>query len=504
MLFSSNPRYIGPPLGLLSITKLLDLKKYDVKIVTKNEYPDFEDEVVKQCKGALCLGISVISGYPVKVAKRVSQRVKEKYPKLPIIWGGWQTTTLPEVTLQDPYVDYICMGQGERTFSQFVETIDSGKLSGLKNILHLGYKKGKKIILNERTGTQDINDLPDFDMNLIKWEKYLEITDFGKRVIRMTTSYGCPYRCAFCCEPLNSRRIWKTDSAEKVVNYIKKLREKVDFDGLMIVDSNFFVDEKRVIGICEGIISNGFNIKLGQVNGRTNNLVKYAPSTWKLLQKSGLYNILIGAESGNEETLAFINKDATVEDTLRLAKICDKYNILLVASVIVGLPTQRYFEDNEKAFQEDLNSVIDLYNKISQAGSKHHLLIFPYAPLPFSSLYDKAIELGFVPPTDIESWSNYEFTSVHVPWIPKKGFQKVVVLNYISMVVGIDYKYFLNSVPPVFKLLMVPPISLLKAVGGWRFKKKFLSFPVDMHLFHFGMSSFVRINKVLKMVNMQG
>ena len=79
VLFSANTRYIGPPLGLLSITKLLDTDKYDIKIITRNEYDNYEEEVVKQCEGALCLGISVISGFPVKVAKKVSQMVKEKY-----------------------------------------------------------------------------------------------------------------------------------------------------------------------------------------------------------------------------------------------------------------------------------------------------------------------------------------------------------------------------------------------------------------------------------------
>jgi len=87
VLFSANPRYIGPPLGLLSITKLIDFNKYDVKIITHNEYPNYEDAVVEECENAICLGISVITGSPIKVAKKISQRVKKRYPNLPIIWG---------------------------------------------------------------------------------------------------------------------------------------------------------------------------------------------------------------------------------------------------------------------------------------------------------------------------------------------------------------------------------------------------------------------------------
>lgn len=501
VLFSSNTRYIGPPLGLLSITKLLDLKEFDVKIITKNEFPNYEEEVLKECEGAICLGISTITGFPVKVAMKISQMVKKKYPELPIIWGGWQTTTLPEETLKAPYVDYVCMGQGEKVFAKLIQVIISGNLSGLSAITGLGYKKGKKIIINPRNPTEDIESMPDFDMDLIDWEKYLEVTDFGKKVIRITTSYGCPYRCGFCCEPFNSQRRWQAFSAPRVIRFIRELKKRVEFDALMVVDSNFFINEKRVRDICKGILKNKWKIKIGQVNGRTNNLVKYKPDTWKLLKKAGFYNILIGAESGNEETLRFINKDATVEDTLMLSRICNKYNILLVASVIVGLPTNKYFKDKASAFQDDMNDIIDLYTKISSNGSIHHLLVFPYAPLPFSPLYEEAKKLGFIPPKGLSEWSNYEFTNVHVPWIPKKGLQKILVLNYISTIVGIDFSYLLNSVHPFLRFIISPFLQLFKYIGTWRLKNKFLYCPLDMFIFNIGTRMFILLNERYKMVN---
>jgi len=504
VLFGSNIRYVGVPLGLLSITELLDPKKYDIRIITKNEYPNFKEEVIKQCDGAFCLGISTITGFPVSVAKEVSQEIKRIYPNIPIIWGGWQPTTLPEVTLKTPYVDFICMGQGERTFKQFIDILSSEKFSEFAHISGLGYKKGKKIILNKRHGTEEIESLPDFQMNLIQWDKYLEVTDFGKKVLRISTSYGCPYRCAFCCEPFNSQRLWKANTPTQVIRLLKKMRKIIKFDGITIVDNNFFINEKRVIDICKGLIKNKFNIKIGQLSGRTNNLVQYKPTTWKLMKKAGLYNILIGAESGNEDTLISINKDATVQDTLNLAKICNRYRILLIPSVIVGLPNKKYFVNPNRAFQEDLEGIIDLYNKISLSGSHHHLLTFPYAPLPFSPLYSKAIELGFIPPKGIDNWSKYEFTEVHVPWIPAKGFQKIQVLNYISTVAGIDYSHLLNSVPYIIKIILAPVIQLFKRIGQWRFKTKFLEFPFDMWIFNLGSTVFISLNKRFRLVNIGG
>ena len=109
-------------------------------------------------------------------------------------------------------------------------------------------------------------------------------------MLRIATSYGCPHRCSFCCELYNSKRRWKALSADRVIEFLNKLRKKVHFDGLMIVDSNFFVEERRVVEICKELIKNNFKLKIGQVNGRTNDLVRYQKSTWELLRKAGEFN----------------------------------------------------------------------------------------------------------------------------------------------------------------------------------------------------------------------
>ncbi|OGC69309.1 hypothetical protein A2415_02945 [candidate division WWE3 bacterium RIFOXYC1_FULL_39_7] len=475
-----------------------------MKIITINEYPNAEEVVLEECEGAMCLGISVISGFPLKVARRVSEKVKEKYPKLPIVWGGWLATTLPEEALKLPFVDYICMGQGERFFGRLIDVLSRNRLEELKDIPRLGYKKNGELILSQREGTDSLDDLPEYNLDLVNWEKYLEITDFGKRVLRITTSYGCPHRCAFCCEPLSSKRMWKGETAEQILDRVKELRKRVDIDGLMIVDSNFFVSEKRAVDFFQGLLDNDIHIKVGQVNGRTNVMVRFAPSTWELMEKAGLYNILVGAESGSEQTLSFVNKDATVEDTYKLVKLCDKYHVQMGASIIVGLPTDDYAKDPEKAFQADLESVIDLYNGISEGGFKHHLIVFAFGPLPFSPLWERSIEIGFKPPKDIDGWSTYALRDADVPWIPKKAYQKVVLLNYVSMVLSMDLTFLLASIPSFFSIPVKPTLALFKKIASWRFHKKYLEFPLDMWIFYGIMYSFKKINQVFKMVNITG
>lgn len=505
VLFDSNLQYVGTPLALLSITRLLDTNKYDIHIITKTAHPNYEEEILKHCKEAICFGVTCITGSPIKNALRVSELVKSKYPSLPVIWGGWQPTTLPDVTLENPNIDYICIGQGERTFADFINMLEKNDFDNIHKIRGLSYKKNGLVYHNSAREIEDLNNFPDFDLSLIDWEKYLEITDYGALVLRVVTSYGCPFRCGFCCEPLASERKWKALSAERIIKFLINLRSVVDFDGLVITDNNFFVHEQRVVDFCKGLINNGFNIKFGQVNGRTSNLVKFKETTWELLKEAGLYNILIGAESANDATLELINKDAKVEDTYLLSQICRKYGIKLVISTIIGLPMPSYFKDNQQeAFNNEFAELKKLYKDLFSLDSNNHILTFPYTPLPLSPLYEKAIELGFKPPKSLAEWANYDITDVHINWLSKESINKIQILNHTSMIISIDYKYLLKKLPNIIRIIALPVLKFAQFISNLRIKHDFYNFPLDRIVFSLGVTIFRRVNRIFKLVNIGG
>ncbi len=502
VLFDSNIKYVGSPLALLSITKLLDVNKYDIRIITRTEYPNYENEILRQCEGAICFGVTCISGTPIKTALKVSGMVKQNYPALPIIWGGWQAITLPDVTLENPNIDYLCIGQGERTFYEFVNMLETNDFSNIAKIAGLSYKNHGVVIHNLPRESEDLNLFPDFDLHLINWEKYLEVVDYGKRVLRIVTSYGCAYRCGFCCEPFNTKRRWRALSSERIMTFLRNLYKLVEFDGLVIVDSNFFTNENRVVDFCAGLIKNNFNIRLGAVNGRTNELSKYKETTWELLQRAGLYQILIGAESASNETLKLINKGATVEETIMVAQLCKKYNIQLVVSTILGLPIDSYFGGGKnEAFDQEFRELFMFYKDL-QAIEPHTLLLaFVYTPLPSTPIYEKVINLGFIPPNTLEAWSDYELTDIHIDWVSKSNITKVQMLNFACGTMSVDFSYMIKALPLILKVIAIPIIAIAKCISGLRLKYNFLSFPIDMKSFYFGLKIFKKMNRVFRMVN---
>ena len=58
----------------------------------------------------------------------------------------------------------------------------------------------------------------------------------------------------------------------------------------------------------------------------------------------------MGAESGSQEVLNLINKDASVDDTVNLVKQAMEYSIVPVLSLMVGLP----------GVKDDINATIKL------------------------------------------------------------------------------------------------------------------------------------------------
>ena len=79
------------------------------------------DILAKQKPKIIGLGF-MSSLYPI--AKEVTRRIKERFPNIPIIWGGIHPTSAPEECIQD--VDYVCVGEGEQAIIDLCNALYTG------------------------------------------------------------------------------------------------------------------------------------------------------------------------------------------------------------------------------------------------------------------------------------------------------------------------------------------------------------------------------------------
>ena len=113
------------PLELLQIATGPAAEGYEIVLLDAMIEENYIEKVLEACDGALCFASSCILGYQVYDGYVVAQAVRERYPDLPIIWGGWFPSVIPEMYLEANVADAVCIGQGEIAFLEIVQAIDS-------------------------------------------------------------------------------------------------------------------------------------------------------------------------------------------------------------------------------------------------------------------------------------------------------------------------------------------------------------------------------------------
>src|SRR5579859_2053718 len=113
------------PLSLLHLSVALD-RTGSSKIIDGNVDRDFITETLgameRNAFGAV--GVSVMGGPQVAPAVAVSKAIRERFPAVPIIWGGYFPTLHTDTALAAPYVDYAIRGQGEESMSELVAALN--------------------------------------------------------------------------------------------------------------------------------------------------------------------------------------------------------------------------------------------------------------------------------------------------------------------------------------------------------------------------------------------
>lgn len=458
----------NPPLPLLAISAILDKEGYDIKIF---DYRQME-MALENIKGAICIGITCMTGYQICDGLAFARIAKGRYPDIPIVWGGRHPTLLPDDTVQNEFVDIVVRGQGELTFAELIRTIEnSGDLS---KVLGITYKDSGKVISNPDRPFEDVNNFPPLPYNLLDIEKHIARTRLGKRTIGYITSMGCPFHCGFCAEQSVFGRRWSALTAQRVIEDMRNLVKKYSVDSIILSDSNFFVSEKRVKDICEGI--RDLHISWGQVNGRADTLVKYALSTWRIMQESGLQYILAGAESGLDECLEIIQKEATVNDTFEFTRIAKNYGVRIQFSLFIGAPGL----EKKYSIEDELKSTLELIYQLHKINKDSEFLLFVYAPYPGTPLYEAAKQLGFKEPSKFEEWGHFDLNERHIPWVPDKYARLTWDLTYYLFFISGSLHRTIGNYPFPVKVFLLSALTPLYLLVLLRFKYRFFLFSFDV------------------------
>lgn len=455
VLYNPNAVFYTMPLALIAIGSYLDAEQYNIVIIDGRleKEPMLKiSEALQQ--NAVCFATTVLTGGPIKDALKVSRAVKEKFPNIPVVWGGWHPSLFPHQTLEETSVDVVVKGQGEITFAELLERFTQHQ--SLKGLLGTAYKENGIVVMNEERHMQDLNNFPAFNYDLIDVPAYIQLS--GRNQLDYISSQGCRFRCSFCADPTMYKRGWYGYSPERMGNEIEALWKKYKFNHVHLQDETFFTNAKRVKGVAEEFIQRKLPISwFGTM--RADQGVRLDDSVWELCKKSGLERVMIGMEAGTQEMLDWMQKDIKLEHIFDTAKKCIRYGIAINFSIIVGFPGET---------EESISATLNMVKELRKMSSTFNMGIFYYKPYPGNKIADELLANNYQFPATLEEWSDFDFVDTHKSdWISDKKIEEIEGFKF--------YQQLAYNKP-------TPAKFLVQQVAKWRVENKLYKFPVEKKL----------------------
>jgi radical SAM superfamily enzyme YgiQ (UPF0313 family) len=319
-----------------------------------------------------------------------------------------------------------------------------------------------------------MNLLPMPAWNLIDAKRYIKRLSHnpGERVIDFYTSKGCPFPCSFCYNLNFNKRKWRARSAERAAEEVEFLYSTYGVNYFIIHDDNFVVDKERALHFAELIIKKGLKLKYS-IDARVDYFEKVF---FAKLKESGLCEIRVGCESGSNRVLReIIQKGITLEQILEAVDVAKNLDLKLILSFVIGWPTETI---------EERQQTIDLIIKIQKIYPK--AAIYPlwiYIPYPGTTLFDKAVELGFRPPKSLEEWGSYSWGKAHVPWLANQ--KEYEMIHELSPFAWYNKTIFSLSNKSLKNILRHLAIRIFRPLVLFRFRHNFWGLPLDVRIIAF-------------------
>jgi hypothetical protein len=278
-----------------------------------------------------------------------ARKIKQNF-EVPIIFGGVHATSVPERIIKEPFVDYVCVGEGDFAVIELAESIRSKKPNF--SIPNIWSKNNGTIYSNDvRPPIADLNTLPFPDKGL-----YYETAPVFRYGYLISSSRGCPFSCTYCCNNIYNSLyeryggFIRKRNADNVIEELVIARAKYNPKFIHFVDEVFNYDYEWLKGFLEKYIK---EVKLPFSCYCYPNFTDKA--LIELLKKAGCFKVQIGLQTVDETKRAKVFKRGS--DAEKIAKTIDYFRdagVYITSDTIFGFP-----EESEK----ELISVCEFYNE---------------------------------------------------------------------------------------------------------------------------------------------
>ncbi|MGE5344611.1 MAG: B12-binding domain-containing radical SAM protein [Acidithiobacillales bacterium] len=451
VLYNPKAVFFTMPLGVLSVASHLPRDRYEVVLVDGRLEADPVGAVLSHLDGAICLGVSVLTGAPIHDAITICRAVKSRRPDLPVVWGGWHPSLFGRGCLEERSLDVTVQAQGEETFREILDRLDGG--SSLDGCAGCAYRAPDgSAVQNSPRAFADLNSLSAHDYGLLPVERYFVLK--GKRQLDYITSQGCFFRCAFCADPYVYGRKWVGLSPARVGEELGRLWKQYRFTDVNFQDETYFTYSERVEAIAEEIISRRLPITWAATM-RADQAERLTEDVMATCRRSGLRRVIIGVESGSQATIDRIKKDITLEQVFASAEKCRRHGVAVYFPFIVGFPNES---------DESVRASLDVARRLRAMSPAFETPFYYFKPYPGTPLTDQAEREGYRSPRTLKEWADFDWYDSAGPWVSPERHRLVERYKFYQR---IGYEPPRSWKRPVQKL------------ARWRVERNRFGFPVE-------------------------
>lgn len=338
-------------------------------------------------------------------AGNILKHLREIAPDIKTVLHGLHSSALPERTLSEEAVDFVCQGEGFYTLPHLIDTVKNG--SDNFQIAGLWFRQKEKICSNPRAPLfRKLDKLPMPAWDLLPMKKYrahnwhcLDDIHLRQPYGVIYTSLGCPFNCTFCCiNAIFGKPGIRYRSPQNVIDEIDYLVQNFGIRNIKIIDELFGMNESRVAEICDLISERQYDLNIWAY-ARVDTIT---PLMLNKMKQAGINWLAYGFESGSKKVLQGVRKSYGTDQIADSVRKTYDEGINIIANFMFGLP-----DDDYLTMQETLSLALEINAEWAN--------FYTTMAYPGSKLYDEAMKKGWRLPEGWNGYSQYAYETLPLP-----------------------------------------------------------------------------------------
>lgn len=280
----------------------------------------------------------------VRQSLHLARELKQLRPNVLIVFGGPQVPNNPAVFLREnPFIDLVCHGEGERVFLQILEHAHTRDWQPIPSISYLN--SDGDLVSNPRAPRmQDLAQFPSPFLDGV-FEPLMCANPDVQWQSAWETNRGCPFSCSFCD--------WGSAIASKVYRFdMQRVIDETDWFARKRISHVFFCDANfgilpRDIDIAKAFVSSleRHNTRISVSVQTAKNSTERCYQVQRILWDSGraFLSATTSLQSVDPGTLIAIKRDnISLESFHDLQRRHHENGLPTNTEIIIGLPGETY------------------------------------------------------------------------------------------------------------------------------------------------------------------